>query len=139
MKKISLLLLVVAQTTFGYEFYSGNETYSSQHVSMQLSAEYGQPLQITTVIVAAQSPDHPLYIEQQRQLRSLDAETLQVIFVSSLVDRPQTSGYHTHPETAASILNDEPFRLIIISPKGNELANSHSGMTANEILNVLID
>ncbi|PTY36963.1 hypothetical protein BGP77_06670 [Saccharospirillum sp. MSK14-1] len=137
MKKFLLLLLVVAQATFGYEFYSGNKTYSSQRVSVQLSAEYGQPLQITTVIVAAQSQDHPLYIEQQRQLRSLDAETLQVIFVSSLVDRPQTSGYHTDPETAVSILNDAPFRLLIISPQGKEWENSQSVLTTNDIVNAM--
>ena len=83
MNKLLLLILVLSPLVHGYEFYSGKNTYSTQTASDQISKEYGYQFQLTTIVVAVSTEKHPLYIENQ--LEMIDAEALQLIYVSSKV------------------------------------------------------
>ena len=133
MNKLLLLILVLSPLVHGYEFYSGKNTYSTQTASDQISKEYGYQFQLTTIVVAVSTEKHPLYIEQWNQLEMIDAEALQLIYVSSKVRSEGKHGYYTNLDTAKEILAGSEFRVLVISPSGKELKNSEVVVTGAEI------
>ena len=133
MNKLLLLILVLSPLAQGYEFYSGKKTYSTQTASDQISQEYGHQFQLTTIVVVASSEKHPLYIEQWNQLEMIDAEALQLIYVSSKVSSEEKHGYYTNSDTAKEILAGSDFRVLVISPAGKELENNQAVVSGAEI------
>lgn len=123
----------------GYDFIQGDRTYATATAtaSDQISKEYGFQFNITTILLAAKDENQYHYKAQWKQLDKLDAEALQLIYVTSKVDSISESGYHTSTETAEEILNGAVFRVVVISSSGNELVNQETAMTSSQLLSLL--
>lgn len=137
--KLFIFSLLLSSTTLAYEFHSGSKTYSTAKTSDQISAEYGFKFDTKPIVIAASHIKNQHYSKQWEILDLLDAESLQLIYITAISGSLQKSGYFIGKETAKTILNGSNFRILMFSYEGNEILNSSDVVSATEIKRLLKD
>ncbi len=143
MKYILIIILILSSYAFAeqdnYEFFGTNKLhkYNISHFSQQLSDEYGFKVQPFSIVVASEGESEE-YRKQFTYLKSLDAENMSLIYISSLTDKLDIHGYHTTTDVAKQILQGINFKVLIYSPDGNVIAQSEKVLTDYQVTRLII-
>lgn len=126
------LLLCCCRFSYAYDFYLGGHQYSTSGQGFHSQAGALSNIK-GMVIVASRSRENVMAEAQWQVLHYLDAEALQLIYISARVRQIDSHGYHTDKETAEALLQKSDFRVILLGPQGRELVNSDQILDADHI------
>jgi len=128
-----VLLWTLPSVAFAFEFFNGDDIYNTQKVSAQLSKQYGADLNITTLVVAWNKQGSENAARQWDEVSKLDAEALELIYVSAVSDEQPENGYQTSLATAKNLLGSQNFKLILIAPSGDKITELDRVVNADEL------
>ena len=133
MKRITFLLVLLPSLCHSFEFYHGSIAYNSGNISDQISEQYGGDFKINIVLVAANKQGQETSRLQWHEIDKLDAESLQLIYVSAVTFEERKGGYYTSTDTARNLLRDKEFKLLLITSDGATVLDSSKLISAEEI------
>jgi len=132
MKTLSLIFILCTFTLITYsqslnfEFYnSASKKYNTASFSEQLEKEYDAKFNERIVLLETPKLSDSLYLLQNKILDKLDAESLQLIYITACLEQENGSGYHTSIKTAKEIMGtSNKFRIRLLDSTGNIILES---------------
>ncbi len=122
-------------TFYGYN----NQKYTLYKASEQLTSEYNLHLSLFKAVIGSQKYSDE-YFKQMEELSLLDRQSLKIIFIAAISEYPGTlHGYFTDPEDAKMILEKDTFRVKIISPNNELLADKTQIIKKEEIKRIILN
>ena len=139
---ISILIFFTISSfsqTMNFEFFNSNgKKFNTTTLNEQLENEYGTRFETKIILLETPNLRDSLYIQQDKILNEIDAESLQLIFITVCPEKECKGGYHTSIEKAKEIMGKNPeFRLRIIRSGGKIVFESYDVLSKDKILNVL--
>jgi hypothetical protein len=121
--------------TMNFKFFNSNgKEFNTKILNEQLEKEYGTRFEEKMILLETPSLKDSLYIQQNNILNDIDAERLQLIFITACTENEYKGGYHTSIEKAKEIMGESPkFRLRIIESGGRILFESYETLNKYEI------
>ena len=121
--------------TINFDFFNSNgKEFNTKNLNEQLEKEFGVRFEAKIILLETPSLKDSLYVKQNEILNRLDAEILQILFITACTKKEYLHGYHTSIETAKKIMGENhKFRLRIIEPGGEMFFESFDTLSESEI------
>ena len=85
------------------------------------------------LLVAARSINEPEYREQMAALSQVDSDALHLLIVTGSATSVDKQGYWLSSEDAATLLNKEHFRVVVVGDGGKVCLSSNAALKARQI------
>jgi hypothetical protein len=125
--------------TMNFDFFDSNsKEYNTVNLIEQLGKEYNTEFEESIILLETPNLNDILYLLQNKILDSLDAESLQLIYIVACSMKEQEGGYHTSVEKAKEIMGDNTnFRIRILGTEAKIIFESNDVISKNEIEKIL--
>ncbi len=119
--------LISYSQVLDFEFCnSENKKYNSTSLCSQLEKEYNTKFDEWIVLLETPELSDSLYLLQNKILDKLDAESLQLIYITACLMQEKNDRYHTSMETAKEIMgNSNKFKVRILDSSGKIIFESY--------------
>lgn len=129
-----LMACATGQKPVDFEFYDASgQGYDSQTFSSQMQERYNLAQGMRMVVVATQSSADSHFTAQLDVLEAVDAESLHLAYILANAEGKLDGGYHTNPEAAATLLDGQSFRIMVLDGFGNLILSGDGVLSEAEI------
>jgi len=141
---ISFLILISPSLLFAqildFNFFDSNgHSYQSKNFNVQIEKEYNSKYNLKMILVETPDLKDSLFQKQFKFLNSMDAEELNLIYISACFNNEDKDGYHTSINTAKTLMNSRPeFRIRILNNDGKVLKESRNILPTDTIKKILL-
>ena len=124
------LILIFSISSFAqilnFDFFnSKGKQYSIMTLNEQLEKEYNAEFDEKIILLETVSLTDSIYKSQKRLLDVLNADSLQLIYITACLTKEYKDGYHTTIEKAKELMEENPnYRIRIIGSQANVLFES---------------
>ena len=132
---LTILTISSFSQTLNFEFFNSNgKEFNTKILNEQLEKEYGTRFEEKIILLETPCLKDSIYIQQNKILNDIDAESLQLIFITACAEKEYKGGYHTSIEKAKEIMGENhKFRIRILESGGKILFESYETLSKYEI------
>jgi len=132
--------VVFTQTEFiDIQFYdTSSRAFHSKQLKLEIDSLYKYNSNPFILLFVTSSSDNTEYQKQIENLKTINAEALQLIFVDSNAEVVYKYGYHTDKITASNLLGaDLDFRILLLNGRGKIIYDYNEALTETRIKELL--
>ncbi len=105
----------------------------------RLQTEFQIQEKLIALVLVTSSADQSFYTQQMEILMSLDAENMQLLYITANSSGIDTHSYFVGLEESAQLLGTQQFRVLFFSVQGLEAEANNRVLSAAEITAILRD
>ena len=145
MKRLLFLLIFISPSFLFAQILDFNfcdsqgHSYQSKNFNAQIKKEYNSEYNLKLILVETPDLKDSLFKKQFEILNSMDAEELNLIYVSASFNNEDKDGYHTSINTARTLMNSKPgFRIRILNANGKVIKESKDILQSDSLKGIFL-